>query len=60
MEEDDGLVVVSGFTDSDGADLEWTEWEEGRGLGAFVASLSDEESEALVEALRVERAEGEL
>ncbi len=53
--EDDDLAVVWGL---DEADL--TDWEEGRGLGAFVASLSDEESEALVAALRVERPEGGL
>ena len=52
--DDEGLAVVSGYTDA-----ELTEWEEGRGLGAFVASLSDEESEALVEALRVGQPEGE-
>ena len=52
--DDEGLAVVSGFADGGLA-----EWEEGRGLGAFVASLSDEESEALVEALRVGRPEGE-
>ena len=55
VEDDEGLAVVSGFTNG-----ELTEWDEGRGLGAFVASLSDEESEALVAALRVERPEGEL
>jgi len=55
VEDDEGLAVVSGFTDG-----ELTEWDEGRGLGAFVAGLSDEESEALVAALRVERPEGGL
>ena len=57
VETDEGLAAVSGFAD---ANVEWAELEEGRGLGAFVASLSDEESEALVEALRVEGPEGEL
>ena len=47
VEDDEGLAVVSGLAGDQ--DLEW---EEGRGLGAFVASLSDEESEALVAALR--------
>ncbi len=35
-------------------------WEEGSGLVAFVATLSDEESEELVVALRYEQREGEL
>lgn len=60
LEADDGLAAVSGFADVDGANIEWAELEEERGLGAFVASLSDEESEALVEALRVEGPGGEL
>jgi hypothetical protein len=47
VEDDEDLVVVSGL--AEGEDLQW---EEGRGLGAFVASLSDEESEALLAALR--------
>jgi len=54
VEDDAGLTVVSGFTEG-----ELAEWDEGRGLGAFVAGLSDEESEALVAALGVERPEGE-
>jgi hypothetical protein len=57
VEEDLDLLVVSGFAVAEGG---MAEWEEGRGLGAFVASLSDEESEALVEALGDERAEEEL
>lgn len=60
VEDDEGLAAVSGFTDGEGASLEWAELEEGRGLGAFVASLSEEESEALVEALRVEEPGGDL
>jgi hypothetical protein len=55
VEEDENLAAVSGVVE-DGL----AEWEEGQGLGAFVAGLSDEESEALVAALRVERPEGEL
>ena len=55
VEDDDGLAMVGGL-----ADGELANWDEGRGLGAFVAGLSDEESEALVAALHVERPEGEL
>jgi hypothetical protein len=55
VEEDEDLAAVSEVLD-DGL----SEWAEGQGLGAFVAGLSDEESEALVAALRVERSEGEL
>ncbi len=55
VEDDDGWAVVGGL-----ADGELANWDEGRGLGAFVAGLSDEESEALVAALHVERPEGEL
>jgi hypothetical protein len=55
VEEDAGLAVVRGL-----AEGELPEWDEGRGLGAFVADLSEEESEALVAALRVERPEGDL
>jgi hypothetical protein len=57
VEEDEDLFVVSGFAIGEDALIEW---EEGQGLGAFVAALSDEDSEALVEALGVEQAEGEL
>ena len=57
VEEDENLTVLAEFAIDAG---EWSGWEEGQGLGAFVASLSDEESEALVAALRVERPEGEL
>jgi hypothetical protein len=59
VEEDEGLAVLAGLTTAD-SEVGWTGWEEGQGLGAFVAGLSDEESEALVAALRVERPEGEL
>jgi hypothetical protein len=57
FEEDDDLAVVSGFAAEDDA---LADWDEGRGLGAFVATLSDEESDALVSALSVEQREGEL
>jgi hypothetical protein len=57
LEEDENLFVVSGF--AIGED-ELFEWDEGQGLGAFVAALSDEDSEALVEALGGEPSEGEL
>lgn len=56
VEADDDLLVVSGFA-TDGEELEWVGFEEGRGLGAFVANLSDDESEALVQALRDEGSE---
>ena len=57
MEEDLDLVVVSGFAlEND----ELAEWDEGRGIGAFIAALSEEESAALIEALRAERQEGDL
>jgi hypothetical protein len=57
VEEDDNLAVVTGFAEEEAA---VADWEEGRGLAAFVAALSDEESEALAVALRVEQQEGEL
>ncbi len=57
IEEDLDLVVVSGFAlEND----ELAGWDEGRGIGAFIVALSDEESAALVEALRAERREGDL
>jgi hypothetical protein len=56
VDQDEGLLVVSGFAADEA--LDW-ELEEGQGLGAFVASLSEDESEALVEALRAEGPEGE-
>ena len=58
VEADDDLLVVSGFA-TDGEEMEWAGFEEGRGLGAFVANLSDDESAALVEALRDEGSEGD-
>jgi hypothetical protein len=57
VEEDDDLAVVSVFATEEDA---LANWEEGRGLGAFVAALSDEESDALVSALSAEQREGEL
>ena len=57
---DDDLLVVSGFAVDEIDGEEWSELEEGQGLGAFVASLSEDESEALVEALRAEGPGGEL
>jgi hypothetical protein len=57
VEDDLDLLVVSGFAV---AEEGMAEWEEERGLGDFVASLSDEESEALVEALGDERTEDDL
>jgi hypothetical protein len=57
VDEDPDLFVVSGFAIGEEALIEW---EEGQGLGAFVASLSDEDSAALVEALGVEQIGGEL
>jgi len=47
-EEDPGQAVLEGLAVADGG---LGAWDEGRGLGAFVAGLSDEESNALVEAL---------
>lgn len=57
VEEDDNLAVVSGFAEEEAL---VADWDEGRGLAAFVAALSDQESEALAVALRVEQQEGEL
>lgn len=57
IEEDLDLVVVSEFALEDD---QLAEWDDGQGVGAFIAALSDEESAALVEALRVERQEGDL
>ncbi len=57
ISEDQDLFVVSGFAF---AEDELIDWEGGQGLGAFVAALSDEDSETLVEALGVEQSEGDL
>jgi hypothetical protein len=53
-EEDAGLAALSGVN----GDL--APWEESQGLGAFVAGLSDEETDTLVEALQQERGKAEL
>lgn len=44
---DDGLPVLEGLAASGGVD-----WDEGRGLGSYLAGLSDEDSAALARALR--------
>lgn len=46
-EEDEGLPVLEGLAAS-GA----VEWDEGRGLGSYLAGLSEEDSAALARALR--------
>jgi len=48
-EQDGSLPVLEAFVVADG---EAAAWEEGRGLGAFEAGLSDEESQALADGLR--------
>jgi hypothetical protein len=55
-EEDVSLDVMEGLAVADGG---LTAWAEGRGLGAFVGGLTDEESAALAETLR-KAGEGEL
>lgn len=57
-DEDPGLLVLEGVAESTGADL--TAWEEGRGLGAFLAGLSDSESRAVVDGLDSPEVEGDL
>jgi len=54
-DEDDGLAVLEGLAASGGVD-----WDEGRGLGSFLAGLSDEDSVALAHALRQNGGEGVL
>ena len=56
-EEDPGLAVLEGLAHADG-DL--TAWEEGRGLGAFLAELSETDERALVDTLRTGPEEGDL
>jgi hypothetical protein len=56
-DDDPGLVVLEGVALSDG-DL--TVWEEGRGLGAFLADLSDADERVLADTLREKAQEGEL
>jgi anti-sigma factor RsiW len=58
VEEDVELTAALGGLGA--TDVTPMEWAEGPGLGAFLAGLSDEESETLVEALSVDRREGEL
>ena len=48
-EEDEGLRVLEGLALTAGADADWDEPE---GLAAYVADLSEEESQALAETLR--------
>jgi hypothetical protein len=57
-DEDPGLLVLEGVAESTGTDL--TAWEEGRGLGAFLAGLSDSESRAVVDGLDNSEVEGDL
>lgn len=56
-EDDPGLVVLEGVALGDG-DL--TAWEEGRGIGAFLAGLSDADGSALAERLQRGTEEGDL
>jgi hypothetical protein len=53
-EEDDDLQVLEGLALANGG---LVEWDEARGLGAYLANLTDEESRALAETLR-ERGQG--
>lgn len=55
-EEDAALSALEGFVAADGGA---TAWEEGRGLGAFEAGLTDEEWQTLAERLRQSKG-GEL
>ena len=54
-EEDDGMPVLEGLAVSGSVD-----WDEGRGLGAYLAGLSEEDSAALARALRDGSGEGVL
>ena len=56
-ESDEALTVLEGLAV---ADTSLATWDEGRGLGSFVAGLSDEESQSLAESLRREGQEGDL
>jgi hypothetical protein len=56
-ETDDALTVLEGLAV---ADTNLASWDEGRGLGSFLAGLTDEESQALAESLRREGQEGDL
>jgi len=55
-DEDSGLAGLSVLA----AETDLAAWNAGRGLGAFVAELSEEESQTLVEALRTDPAGEEL
>jgi hypothetical protein len=55
--DDSGLAVLEGVAIS-GGDL--TAWEEGQGVGAFLADLSEADSRVLLERLREGRKEGDL
>jgi hypothetical protein len=54
VEDDDSLRVLEGLALASG---ELAEWDEASGLGAYLANLTDEESQALAETLR-ERGQG--
>ncbi len=56
-EEDESLTVLEAVARDDGDLLGW---DEGRGLGSFVASLNEEESQVLSESLREREKGGEL
>jgi hypothetical protein len=56
-ERDEALTVLEGLAV---ADTSLASWDEGRGLGSFLAGLTDEESQALAESLRREGQEGDL
>jgi hypothetical protein len=55
--DDPGLVVLEGVALSDG-DL--TQWEEGRGLAAFLSELSEEDGRTLADGLQRRTGEGDL
>jgi hypothetical protein len=54
VEDDDGLRVLEGLALANG---QLAEWDEAAGLGAYLANLSDADSQALAETLR-ERGHG--
>ncbi len=55
-DEDDGLRVLEGLALSSN---ELAEWERAEGLGAYLANLTDDESQALAETLREQGQRGE-
>jgi len=57
VEQDEDLALVSTFALEDDT---LAEWDDGQELGALLAVLSEEESDALVEALRVDEGKGDL